>query len=209
MVKLIYFVTLTILVTGAIYSYSPMFGDYFSIGIGELLEENNPFFNENITIIEISDSIKLSEIISGNAQLIFSFPDERISFFKFTIYGSINLWKFEWIIKPSIRINVGFENSSYFVKTKITNEIPFKYYGIFTPYFSSELKLETKIIKEIFLNIGWFGGMPILFLPNKIPSWGLPLGYYLVSIGIKEIILDEISFYYDVNMYLFSITKKF
>ncbi len=209
MKKLLYLTTLTIIFLRLSWPYTSTFGSYFSIGIGELLKENNPFFSENLTIIEASDGIKISELLSANVQLIFSFPDNRFSFFKFKVYGSVNIWELKWLVTPSLKINLGIENSSYFTKTKITNEFPFKYYGIFTPNFSIEFKLETKIIKEVFVSIGWFGGIPILFLPNKNPDWGLPLGYPTLHLGIKEIILNEISFYYDPNMYLISLTKKF
>ncbi|MEN2998740.1 MAG: hypothetical protein ABDH28_06890 [Brevinematia bacterium] len=196
-------------------AFSPEVSDHFSLGIGMLVKEGNPFLQEDIVIFEVSDGIKLTKLFSGNIQFLVSFPDERYSFLRFRTYGYINLYEIKWLISPSLNLSLGFENTSHFVKhhkdvtSTITNWFVFEYYGIFMPYFTLDLKASIDIVKTIFLGVGWFGGMPILFIPNRKPDWGLLVGYPFYYLGIREVLLDEIVFYYDTDFRFLSFSIKF
>lgn len=191
------------------FSLSPNFGNYFSIGIGYLLEEGNIFLNENIVILQASDSIKFSERISGVINFTISFPDERMTFLRLQTFGKFLLYNIDWNIKLSICLNPGFENLSYFVNKSISNEIPFKYYSIFTPYISGTITLSTKILVEIFGSVGIMGGIPFLFLPNTQPFISGFTYSQTYQVGIKNFILDEISIYYDYITLSVFLTKRF
>lgn len=206
----LFLIILMIINCDVVFSFTHDFGNYFSVGVGELMKENNPFYSKNIFVIEVSDGVKVSEVFSANVQFIISFPDENFTYLRLRSYGSMNIFKYDWFITPSVNLSVGFENSSYFVKHSLqdlnTNDFIYKYYGIFMPYFTANLNLG---LGNFFVGVGWFGGMPVLFLPDKLPQFGLAVGYPFEYVGIKNIVFDEISFYYDENIYLLSVSKRF
>lgn len=191
------------------FSYSPNSGNYFSIGIGYLLEKSNPLLEENIVIIQVSDSIKFSEKVSGIINFTVSFPDERMTFVRLRTFGNFLLHNIDWIINFSVCLNSGFENISYFVNKSISSEISFKYYSIFTPYISTTITLSTKLLVEIFGSIGIVGGIPFLFLPNTQPFTSSFTYFQIYQVGIKNIILDEISLHYDYLTLSVFLTKRF
>lgn len=191
------------------FSYSPNSGNYFSIGIGYLLEQGNPFLKENLFIFQASDGIKISEKISVNINFTISFPDERLTFTRLRTFGNLEVYNVDWIVKFSTYLNFGFENTSYFVNIKITNEIPFKYYSTFIPYISGEITLSSKLILEIFSSLGIVAGIPFLFLPNIQPYISSIIYFQTYQVGIKNLILDEISVYYDQTTLSLLLTKRF
>ncbi|MCX8029815.1 MAG: hypothetical protein N2712_07480 [Brevinematales bacterium] len=196
-----------------IYSFTPYFGSYFSFEVGELLKESNPFLDRNIVIFGASDGIKVSDVFSVNIQLLFSFPDEWYSYFNFKAYSTFCLLDIKQFVDINLLLNYGFDITTHFVKVLVsqTNDFLFRYYGIYMPFFSSSLTVGfDEFFVGIFGGIGWFGGMPVLFLSNSEPEWGLPVGYPLYYVGLKKIgLIDELLFYCDPNLYLLSLTRRF
>lgn len=197
------------------FGFTPQSSSYFSLELGELLSEGDILLSRNIFIFGASDGIKVSDWFSVNVQLLFSFPDEWFWYFRVRFFGSTSVFNFDYFVNLNLSFTYGIDNISQFVKegipTQVTNEFIFKYYGIFMPYFTSYLTLTVPLVLNIFAGVGWYGGMPILFFPKKEPLWGLPVGYPFYYAGVSKVnfVVDEVSIYYDNNMYLLSLTKMF
>lgn len=197
------------------FGFTPQSGSYFSLELGELLSEVDALLSRNIFIFGASDGIRVSDWFSVNIQLLFPFPDEWFWYFRVRFFGSTSVLSFDYFVNVNLSFTYGIENMSQFVKQvlhiQVTNEFIFKYYGIFMPYFTSSLTLTFPLILNIFAGVGWYGGIPILFFPDTKPFWGLAVGYPFYYAGISKInfIVDEISIYYDNNMYLVSLTRLF
>lgn len=184
-------------------------GDYFSLGFGLLTTKGNVFLDRDIVIFEISDGIAFFKGFSGNVDFIFTFPDEWYSFLDFKTFGRYNFFNVKWFLSSKFVFDYGFEFQSHLVKK--SNDIYFLYhwYGFFIPYFRASGMFSFEFFKNFYFAIGWYGGMPIVFLPNKEPVWGVPIGYYFLGVGVRNLIFDEISFYYDSSFYILSLSKRF
>ncbi|MGB9621235.1 MAG: hypothetical protein ACPL4C_02210 [Brevinematia bacterium] len=183
--------------------------NYFSVGVGLLPSNSNLFLDRDIVVFEISDGVLFFEKFSGNVQFILTFPDEWYSLLDFRVFGRYNFFDIDLFINSKFLFDYGFEFMSHFLKRNDGIYFTFRWYGFFIPYFRVSSVFSFDFFEKLYFSFGWYGGMPIVFLPNTEPSWGLSIGYYFWGFGVKDFIVDEISFYSDSSFYIVSFSKRF
>ena len=184
--------------------------EHYSVKIGVLQGKNNVNFTNDIVLLGFDTNIKFFSDFFGSARFLISFPDSRYTMFLFEpfFWYVHDFLKFGDSFKLYGSLDIGIQNQSEFTSsTSNTNISSFQYYYFFIPFF--RVVISGVIFDKLDLSAGWFGGYPLVFLPNTRPVFGVPVGYYLIEVGIRGLIFDRISFSYNPLHYILSVQNKF
>ncbi len=190
---------------GGMYEY-----EHYTIKLGVLQGKNNYNFTNDIVLLGFDTNIRFFDNFFGSVSFWLSFPDSRYSFLLFepSFYYVQNVLDFGKVFRLQAFLMLGVQNQSEFVASvSNVNISSFQYYYFFIPFFRVSLMA---IILELFdLSLVWLGGYPIVFLPNTMPGWGVPIGYPSFEIGVRNVVVDRFSFQYDPLKYSINLSKRF
>jgi len=199
------FVSLVWLAFGGVYEY-----EHYTFKVGILQGKNNYNFTNDIVLLGFDTNIKFFDNFFGSVDFWLSFPDSRYSFLLFepSFHYVQELLGISKVLKLQAFFWLGIQNQSEFVPSvSNTNISSFQYYYFFIPFF--RVSLVAVGFNVLDLSLAWFGGYPIIFLPNTRPDWGVPVGYPSFEIGIRNVLIDRISFEYNPLRYSINLSKRF